>query len=604
MPIKEADIVVSVGARQSFAIHAAVLTRPLKHSHHPSLLGIYLSLLLSCPDVFSQQIQRPDAGTLQEPQRQISLLPQPGSPPISLPEVKPALPVALVAPAVRITPSAFRFEGNSVFDSATLSDLLEERLNQPTDLAGLTEAASQVSRYYRSRGYLLTDAYLPEQALQATGGTVTIAVIEARIGRVEVRLQGDGRLAAFLRRVVTSSIAPGSLVTEYLLDKPVLHLRDLAGVEASATVEPGQQIGQADVIITVQAGGRQASGSVGVDNSGASAAGALRLGNTLDLSNLVEHGDVLSGRAQVSETSQSHLYRLSYTLPVDAAGTRLALSAARSDYALAKQFSALGATGQADILGASLTRPLIRSRDSNLYGRISAEHKNFRDEIAVVSFVSWRQITSANFGFLGNWLDEKGGGGSATNYALSTTLGRAKMDAASLGFDQGLGGLRTAGRFQKLNLEFQRVQFLGSPSSLHFSLQAQLASKNLASAEKMALGGPTGVRAYPVGEGIGDSGLLLNLECRYQLPVPLAGEPVSLAAFYDYGTVRFNQEGAALAGVANRVSLGAVGIGMVAGRVNHFLLTAYLAWGTSSTSPSTGDPDRSPRVWLSAQKWF
>jgi hemolysin activation/secretion protein len=46
----------------------------------------------------------------------------------------------------------------------------------------------------------------------------------------------------------------------------------------------------------------------------------------------------------------------------------------------------------------------------------------------------------------------------------------------------------------------------------------QLASKNMASAEKMALDVPTGTRAYPVGEGIGDTGQLLNIEYRYQLP--------------------------------------------------------------------------------------
>jgi hemolysin activation/secretion protein len=570
------------------------------------LIWLSASVLPGCPSAVAQQMQRPDAGTLQEPQRQIPLLPQPGAPPISLPEVKPPVPGPT---AVRITPAAFRFEGNTVFDGVDLAALLAERVNQPTDLAGLTEAAGLVSRYYRARGYLLTEAYLPEQAFQAAGGTVTIAVVEARVGKVHVRVEGDKGSSSYVRRVVTANLAPGVLITEYLLDKPVLLLRDLAGIDASATVAPGDQAGQADVTVTIRSQGLQVDGSAGADNFGAGAAGPLHLVTDLHVSNLLGRGDVFSARGQTSDASDNKLYRLAYTVPVDAAGTRLALSAAHTDYALGKQFAALGASGKADILGISLTRPLIRSRENNLYGQFSLEHKKFSDAITTPANESERRIISARVGLLGNFADAAAGTGgpsSSTSYALSTTLGRAKLDAASLALDQGAGGLQTAGGFNKLNLEFQRVQFFGDASSILVSLQAQLASKNLASAEKMALGGPAGVRGYPVGEGIGDAGLLLNMEYRYQLPasMALAGEPVSLAVFYDYGTVKFNQDNPALAGTANRIVLGSVGIGVLAGRVNHFLITTYLAWRSTHTMPSTGDPDRSPRVWVSVQKWF
>jgi hemolysin activation/secretion protein len=557
--------------------------------------------VLLCPAAYAQQ-RRPDAGTLQEPQRQIPLLPQPGAPQISLPERALAVPAQT---GVRITPAAFRFEGSTVFAHDELAALLAERINRPTDLAGLHEAASLISKHYRAQGYLLTEAYLPEQSFQATGGIVTIAIIEARIGKVQLRVEGDHGPALFASRLATANLPPGALITEYLLDKPILLLRDLAGMQASAVVEPGAQLGQADVTVTMRPSGLQVDGSVSADNSGARAAGALRLTTTLNVSNLLGRGDVASLRIQGSEASRSTLYRLGYALPVDVAGSRLAVGAARTSYALGKQFAALGASGRAEVLDASLTRPLIRSRDNNLYGLLSAEHKKFTDEIASPANESQRRILSTRIGILGNASDTAAVTGSSTSYALGVTLGRVKLDPASLGFDQGVGGPRTAGGFQKYNLELQRTQFLGGPSSLYFGLQSQTASKNLASAEKMSLGGPTGVRAYPVGEGTGDAGVLLNLEYRYQLPAPasMAGEPVTLAAFYDYGTVRFNQDPDSLTGT-NRISLGAVGIGFLAGRVNNFLITTYLAWRTSPLAPSTGDPDRAPRAWVSVQKWF
>lgn len=551
----------------------------------------------------AQPVQRPDAGTLQEPQRQIPLLPQTGAPQINLPPATQGLPATAT---VRMTPAAFRFEGNTIFSDGILAALVADRLNQPTDLSGLTETASRISRYYRAQGYLLTEAYVPAQAFRAAGGTVTIAVVEARIGKVQVQVDGQNGSASYVRRVVEANLQPGALISEYLLDKPVLLLRDLAGVEASATVQPGQHSGQADVLVSVQSRGLMVDGSVGVDNFGARAAGAWHLSGNVNVSNLLGRGDVFSARAQLSEASRSHLYRLAYALPVDTGGTRLTLSAARTDYALGEPFAALGATGKADVLGLTLTRPLIRSRETNLYGLLGLEHKKFSDQLTTPANESERRIVAARAGVLGNFTDELAGAGAASSFALTGTLGRTRLDALSLGFDQGPGGLRTAGGFGKLNLEFQRAQFFNNPSSVHVSLQAQMAAKNLASAEKMALGGPNGVRGYPVGEGIGDSGLLLNLEYRYQLsaPVTLAGEPVSLAAFYDYGVVRVNQDDSAVPGGINRVSLGAVGIGALAGRVNNFLITTYLAWRTTRSTPSTGEPDRSPRAWVSAQKWF
>jgi hemolysin activation/secretion protein len=552
--------------------------------------------------VFSQQLQRPDAGSLQETQRQIPLLPRPGAPLIELPGPKPA---AAAEGTVRLVPAAFRFTGNTVFDGETLSALLAGHVNQPSSLARLTEAAGLVRQYYRSRGYLLTEAYLPEQAFQATGGTVTIAVIEARIGKVVVQVEGEHGSSSFARRVANANLVPGTLITEYLLDKPVLLLRDLAGVDASATVQPGDSPGQADVVMNIRSEGRQANASASIDHFGARAAGSAHATGHLNVSNLLGRGDLLSLRTQLSDASRSSLYRLAYAVPVGAQGTQLTLSAARTDYALGKQFAALGATGKADILGVSLTRPLVRSRENNLYGLFSLEHKKFADLIATPANESQRRIATARLGLLGNFVDEAAGAGGSSSYAVTVTRGRLAMDAASQGFDQGVGGLQTGGSFSKLNLEFQRAQILANRSSLHVNVQAQLASKNLASAEKMSLGGPTGVRAYPVGEGIGDAGLLVNLEYRYQLPAPvaLAGQPVSLAAFYDYGTVKFNQDAMTMAG-PNRLALGAVGVGALAGRINNFLITTYLAWRTTPGGPSTGDPDRSPRAWVSAQKWF
>ncbi|MDO8276907.1 MAG: ShlB/FhaC/HecB family hemolysin secretion/activation protein [Burkholderiaceae bacterium] len=565
------------------------------------LCACVAGLALSLAGVVSAQQQRPDAGTLSEPQRQIPALPPTGGPRITVPTPVPASTPASTVP---ITPAAFRIQGNTLIDSGALLALLQPRVGKTTHLQGLQEAAAEVRKYYVERGYLLTDAYLPEQALPAQGGTVTIAVVEARMGSVRVRVEGAGISQARAQAMVSAQLRRGDPITEYLLDKPVLLLRDLAGHDATAVVEPGARTGEVDVLVTVKSQGPVFETSVGADNQGTRAAGAVRAFAEMQVNNPSGHGDQLGARVQLGEISRTRLYRLAYTISAGNLGSRLTLGATRTEYALGKQFAVLGATGRADVLSAAVLHPLVRSRSRNLFATLSAEHKRLDDRLLLAPS-SQRSISALRMGVSGNQLDDALGTGGFTSVALNAALGRARLDDATLLLDQGVTGLRTAGSFGKLNLEVQRAQYFSGPISLYGTLQAQHASRNLSSAEKMSLGGPTGVRGYPVGEAVGDSGVIANIEARYALSATGAfGEAANLSFFYDTGMVRFNQDGAIVAGNANRTSLSAYGIGFLAGRPGNFLLSASLAWRAGGKAPTTGDPDSRPRLWLSTQKWF
>ena len=129
--------------------------------------------------VLAQQT-RPDAGTLLEQPSQLPALPAPGGAATTrVPEAPAAAPITA---SVQMTPAAFRIAGNTLFSEAELQPLLADFVGKQTNMEGLLKAAQAVRRYYRDRGYLLTEAYLPEQQFAATGGTVLIQVLEARVG--------------------------------------------------------------------------------------------------------------------------------------------------------------------------------------------------------------------------------------------------------------------------------------------------------------------------------------------------------------------------------------------------------------------------------------
>jgi hemolysin activation/secretion protein len=536
---------------------------------------------------------------LLEPSRAAPSLPPPGeTAPLTLPAAPPA---ASFDKSIRLAPAGFRFAGNTVFGDAELAAAVAGYAGKPTDMEGLAKAASAVRQYYRDRGYILTEAYLPAQKFAESGGTVLIQVLEARVGRAGVKLESGGVSGSLASAIVAQQLPQGAHITEALLEKPVLLLRDLAGYEAGATVEPGAQAGEADVTVFVKSDGKRFSGLMGLDNHGVRPAGQARAFGEVSASNLLGDGDVLTARAQMSSHGGSQLYRLGYSVTAGGHATRLGVSLGHAEYALGKQFAALGATGQAQLLNLSVSQPLVRTRSRNLFATAAVEHLELKDRTTTPAASASQRIHGARVGLAGNFTDSVGAD-AFNGYSLNLAHGRLSMDAASLAADQGAGGLRTAGSFSKLNLEYQRMMFVSPQGRLSATLQAQLASKNLASAEKIGLGGPKGVRGYPVGEALGDNGVIVNIEYRHQLPDFGTKVPLFASVFYDWGRVKFNASGAPFAGQASE-TLSAAGIGFSAGAAGNYLFSTQLAWRTDSTRPAT-DSDRRPRIWVSFQKWL
>lgn len=561
-------------------------------------VAVAAATLCSFP-VLAQQV-RPDAGTLLEQPSQLPALPAPGGAPTAVVPQAPA--AAPFATTVRMTPAAFRIQGNTLYPESELQPLVAAFVGKSTDMEGLLKAAQAVRGYYRERGYLLTEAYLPEQQFQAEGGTVTIQVLEARVGKVNVRVEDQGISESLASAIVHNHLKTGDYISETSLDKPVLLLRDLIGFDATASVEPGANTGEADITVLVKSAGPKMDGSIGADNFGVRSAGQSRVFANANLNNPLGRGDVLSARVQVSERTGSELYRIGYSTALNGYATKLGLNVTRTEYSLGKQFAALGATGEATIYGISLTQPIIRSRMKNLLGAVTYERKELTDVTTVPPSAADRQVDSLRFSLLGNWVDEALGA-SFNSYAAHLTVGELKLDPATLAIDQGAAGLRTEGSFNKLNIEYLRTTFVSAAGRLSGSFQGQLASKNLTSAEKIGLGGPSGVRGYPTGEGVGDTGAIVQLEYSHQLPKWdwTFDVPLRASVFYDWGYVRFNEGGTPFAAQESE-TLKSAGIGLTAGTFGNWLLTTQLAWRLDR-SPAT-DPDKNPRIWVSLQKWL
>jgi hemolysin activation/secretion protein len=549
----------------------------------------------------------PRAGDILQQQAPKQELPvSPSTAPV-LPQVAPPKPALPAGTKVNVAVKDFRFSGNTVFSSAELRGLVQEFIGKTLDFNGLNDAAGRVQRHYRERGYFLAVAYLPQQEIK--DGVVEIAVLEGRLGQINLQVDPKTKLReSFARSILNAHLKPGDLITENSLERPLLLLRDLPNMEVSSELGPSKtQLGAADLTVKISENTKHFDGYVDADNYGNRFSGEYRLGINVNAGDLTGYGDLLSFRGFITDEAMK-FGRLAYVIPLGPYGTRVGASATGFQYRLGKDFAALGANGEGQVYTLYALHPILRTRNANLFVQGAFERKDLEDRQDAVNVVVDQTINNGKLGVVGDFRDRLLSGG-LNSYSLTFTGGKLEIQPDSvLAVDQAPGtGPQTAGHFTKLNLEYRRLQRITDQFNLLFAYTAQGANKNLTAAEKMALGGPNGVRAYPVGEAPGDVGQLGTLELRYIVPkVQVFGGDLTLSTFVDHGQVLTlkNPPSADPTGAKNKRSITGAGVGVSLGREGNFLVRVSVATPLDDETP-TSDPKKvDPRVWGQIIKWF
>jgi hemolysin activation/secretion protein len=563
-----------------------------------SLLGRYavvcaaISACLLAPSALAQQ-RPPDAGTILKevtPPRPPSPPPAPGLPQPEVPAARPAAPQSTVSFKLE----ALKFNGNTVFSSETLALLAADKIGKTVTLADLDELAARITARYHEQGYFLAQAIIPRQEIR--DGVVEMSIVEGRIGKLRINRAADAPISEARLAAILSALKPGEPIKQAPLERAMLILSDVPGIEAQSSLEEGEQAGSADLIVEVNPR-KRASFAIDGDNYGLRASGEFRVGASLRVNSPLEYGDNLDLRAMKSSGGGISFGRVGYELPVAGDGARLGLGLARLEYVLGEDFAQLGASGNAVVADASLNYPIIRSRARNLFGRVSYEHKRLQDNLATVDSQVGKRLRNWGAGLVYELRDSLWGGGywsaSATVYAGKLTID----DPQASDLDQSASGKHTAGGFTKLAYQFSRLQNVSERSNLFLGLSGQWASKNLDSAEKIALGGPRGVRAYPSSEAVADEGQILTLEYRYSV-----NPEWTVTGFYDAGWAKVDHDPLPAEPENNR-SLRGYGVGLYWGLAGEIALQASLAWRQTAAARSDGK-DRNPRLYVQAVKTF
>lgn len=537
-------------------------------------LFLTLSLLLAgfCAVSYAQV---PSPGEVRETLRPYHEVPEPEDP---VPVVSPLEEPPPEAPPDerRIRVERFTFSGNTLFSEEELRAVVEAFEGRELTLAEIYGVADRLTDHYREQGYSISIVTVPAQRMRM--GVLLLEVVEGRVS--DLVFSGNRRYSApFLARYFKRA-RPGEVLRFADLERETLLLNDLPGLTVRATLSPGEDFGTSKVNLLVAE--TPARVIANVNNHGRRVIGRWRAGVDFIINNPGTVGDVLSLGYTQSEAALLREGRISYGVPLNAAGTRLNLSYNRAEYDVGGEFSALDIDGTSVTARAQLSHPLVRSRRTNLFGIAGLAHIRGWSDITGLP-LSDDEVNFLEGGLLYNHRHESGAVSRLSGFLATNFRGSR-------------GGTRSSALPPRLELAGSYEHPFGGGWSGLVRGDAVLSYDSMPDSNKYSLGGPDSVRGFVTCRLRGDRGASGTVELRRF--VSLTGADLLLRGFMDTGRVYYEH---ALADGRRSESITGSGVGLSVFFAKQYTLD--VSWSRPLDGKASGD-NHNARLWLSLTAAF
>ena len=498
-----------------------------------SLTGLLLLLSISQPSTQLSAAPLPDTGSILRDQQQSQQQPQ-GQ--FRAPEQEKE-PLLNTGSNVQVVVKGFAFSGyEGLVTEAELQQAVAGSIGKSLTFNELNSLTDKVTALFKAKGWLQARAYLPPQDI--TSGIIRVAIAQVKSdGNLTIKRDKSARISPdYLHGIGILPLHAGKPIKEKELERSVLLMNDLPGVSAKASLVPGSEPGTSGVDVAVTEG-RLFSGMLYGDNQGNRYIGAWRGTALVSVNDPLRRGDQLT--LLLTEASGLAQGRIGYSFPIAFSGARANLSYTGMRYELGRELAPLQYKGNSNSIDAGISYPTLRTRNANVTTSFSYGYRGLIDTQADVN-IHDKQINNATLMVSGDRYDQLLGGGY-TSYNASITTG-SLHESSDLTAEYAKANL-TEGSYTRFNVALARLQHLSERFNLNISGSAQMAAGgNLDSSEKFTLGGPNGLRAYPIGEAAGDEGQLVSAEIRYALPLAAKSGNLQLIGFYDAGHITINNE--------------------------------------------------------------
>lgn len=574
------------------------------------LLG--LLILLFSVTAFSDQVSGGlDAGALQQQlqKENANTMSQDLPDAVKSKKIKPA---PEVANQVKVIVQGVRFVGVKLEHEAELQIELKAYLGQSYSLQELDKFLDVVSQFYRKKGRVVQCA-LPPQTIKEDG-IVTISVLEAKLGAVTVENpSAKARISSYqAKKYITAQIKSGENLDTDAIARGVVLLNEVPGIKAESALEAGKLSGETDVNLDLKQTS-VAKGHFDMTNYGTRSTGVEQGIASININGPLKIGDQATAFGSFSYGAQ--YTQLGYSLPLGYKGLRLGVTGSYLNYENINEYRVNGSQGSAWIAGMNLSYPLLRNQSTNANVTAAYDHKSYLNtNLATALTNSEYLINDYSLGLSANHYDELFSGGT-TSMTSNVVLGQLDLNGSPQSYgawqdDNKVLHTYTPAIFEKIVGTLNHSRSLPLEAQLKINVSGQWAAQNLNSSEQFYLGGPYGVRAYPVAQAGGAQGVLGTVEIQRPLPKNLMA-----SVFVDSGMVRQyvstypGWQGQTAA--SNTYSLTGAGLGLK-WQYKGVTLSGIVAWkvGKNPLLSQTGlavdndSTNNSPRGWLNAGYGF
>lgn len=431
---------------------------------------------------------------------------------------------------ISFTLKNIKIQGNTVIPIEALEEIYAPYIAQEIPLEDLFKIAGQITQYYREEGYMLSRAYVPVQEIE--DGNVLIKVVEGYVSRVWFNwkeMDPDDRVKFYGYRI--KKVKP---ITREHLERNLLLIRDLPGVQMSAILKPSEDLPHASELI-INVAFMPLELSLDVNNDSATSMGRKRGFSAMTFNSLLGMNDQLGlyGGAD-HEFKHQKIIGGELAVPLNTDGLTAVFKAdavqTKPNFADPQHTS----VGTSTTMSFGLKYPLILMRDlswmvsawfdmkksyNQTYDNGKSLEEAGHERLRVMRFES---VIDFSDRFMGSNL-----------WTLSVSRGLAIDNARSSGTLTHKGPVN----FVKMDFSAARLQNIGGGFTMYGLLRGQLAGTPLLDLERFNFGGAPFNHAYQPGELSGDNGFEGKIEVRYTHSLDTFVKTLQFFTYYDYGIV-------------------------------------------------------------------
>jgi hemolysin activation/secretion protein len=478
----------------------------------------------------------------------------------------------------------FEVTGNTIIATDELHQIVAPYEGRSLTLFEIYDVADALTQHYRDAGYSVASVTVPEQKI--SDGTVRLEVIEGRVGAISVE-GNESYKKWFLERHVKGA-AVGDVIAEERLERDLLLLNDLPGLEVKAVLEPGSQFGESHLVLRTEE--KRFEAVTRFNNYGRTSIGEWKVEGDFAANALFGLGDRLEFNVSHADGGKLDYFNLGYSAPILYSGTRAAAYFGRNDYKvdsdeLPLALQALDLSGDGDNFGFSLVHPVIRSQKENLYIGIGYDRVITRQLVRGLGLKEKSDISLMNLNlFYSRLHQDKSFSTVSANFA--TNFNSNERDPLTLRPEN---NAQTA----KMRVDMTHFRNFTEDWGLFAKLSMVGSIDPIVDTQRYRLGGRTSVRGYASSELSGDGGYAVTIEIQRQL-VFAAKWPTRAFVFGDTGTV--TRKNAATIGLASSESISGAGVGLESLLGEHYRVNLELAKQLGSQESIDGRDG--VRVWF------